>query len=87
MEYRSIRYTLRARIERAQWYVALYPMGVEMKGRVVFGSREEAELRARAMINDWLKRRPTQNPKSKLTPTFLRNHGGEEELPLLSSGR
>jgi hypothetical protein len=53
----------------------------------VFGSREEAELRARAMINDWLKRRPTQNPKSKLTPTFLRNHGGEEELPLLSSGR
>jgi hypothetical protein len=24
--------TLRARIEREQWYVAIYPAGVEMKG-------------------------------------------------------
>ena len=64
MEYRGIRYTLRARIERGQWSVAIYPSGDEMKERVVFGSREEAELRARAMINDWLKRHSTQNPKS-----------------------
>jgi hypothetical protein len=64
VEYRGIRYTLRARIEREQWYVAIYPAGVEMKGRVVFGSREEAELQARALINDWLKRHHTQNPES-----------------------
>jgi hypothetical protein len=55
---------IRARIEREQWSVAIHPMGVEMKGRIVFGSREEAELQARAMINDWLKRHSTQKLKS-----------------------
>ena len=55
---------LRARIEREQWHVAIHPAGVEMKGSVVIGSREEAESQARAVINDWLKRHPTQNPKS-----------------------
>ena len=64
MEYRGIRYTIRARIERGQWSVAIYPTGIEMKGLVVFGSREEAELRARAMINDWLKKHSTQKPNS-----------------------
>jgi hypothetical protein len=39
-------------------------MGVEMKGRVVIGSRQEAELQARALINDWLKRHSTQKLKS-----------------------
>jgi hypothetical protein len=38
-------------------------MGVEMKGRIVIGSRGEAELQARALINDWLKQHSTQNPK------------------------
>jgi hypothetical protein len=33
-------------------------------GEHVFGSREEAELQARALINDWLKRHPTQKPNS-----------------------
>jgi hypothetical protein len=64
MEYRGIRYTLRARVERARWSVAIHPAGVEMKGRVVAGSREEAELRARALIDSWLKKHSTQNPKS-----------------------
>ena len=64
VEYRGIRYTIRARIERERWYVAIYHAGVEMKGRAVIGSREEAELRARAMINDWLKRHPTLKPNS-----------------------
>jgi hypothetical protein len=64
VEYRGIRYIIRARIEREQWYVAIYPTGIEMKGLVVFGSREEAELRARAMINDWLKKHSTQKPIS-----------------------
>ena len=64
VEYRGIRYTIRARIEREQWSVAIHPMGVEMKGRVVIGSREEAEFRARKMIDKWLKRHSTQKPKS-----------------------
>jgi len=63
VEYRGIRYIIRARIEREQWYVAIHPAGVEMKGRVVFGSREEAELQARAMINSW----------QKLTPREIQN--------------
>jgi len=63
VEYREIRYTIRARIEREQWPVAIHPMGVEMKGRIVIGSRGEAELQARALINDWLKQHSTQNPK------------------------
>ena len=34
--------------------------GVEIKGRVVIGSREEAEFQARKMIDRWLKKRSTQ---------------------------
>jgi hypothetical protein len=64
MEYRGIRYTLRTRIEREQWSVAIHPTGVEMKGRVVIGSRSDAERQARAMINDWLKKHSTQKPNS-----------------------
>ena len=64
MEYRGIRYTVRARIEREQWYVAIHPAGVEMAGRLVIGSRSDAELRARAMINGWLKKDFTQKPES-----------------------
>jgi hypothetical protein len=55
VEYRGIRYTIRAGIEREQWSVTIHPAGVEMKGKVVIGSREKAELQARAMINSWLK--------------------------------
>jgi hypothetical protein len=55
MEYRGIRYTIRARIVREQWSVAIHPAGVEMKERVVFGSHSDAELQARAMIDNWLK--------------------------------
>jgi hypothetical protein len=36
-----------------------------MKGRIVIGSREDAELRAREMIDDWLKKRPTQKNQSQ----------------------
>ncbi len=64
MEYRGIRYTIRTRIERDQWSVAIHPMGVEMKARVVIGSREEAELQARALIDSWLKRHSTQKLNS-----------------------
>jgi hypothetical protein len=63
MEYKGTRYTLRAGIERDQWYVSIHPAGVETKGRVVIGSREDAELQARDMIGDWLKKHPTQELK------------------------
>ena len=59
MEYRGIRYTLRVGIERGQWFVAVYPQGVETTGHKVFGTREDAENHARGMINRWL------DPKSR----------------------
>jgi hypothetical protein len=60
MECRRIRYTVRARIERGEWYVAIYPDGIELPGKVVVGSREEAELQAHSMIDDWLRRHPRE---------------------------
>jgi hypothetical protein len=64
VEYRGTRYTIRAGIEREQWSVTIHPAGVEMKGKVVSGPREKAELQARAMINTWLKSHSTQKLKS-----------------------
>ena len=43
MEYRGIRYTLRAGIERGQWSVVIYPQGVETTGVKIFGARNDAE--------------------------------------------
>jgi hypothetical protein len=60
MEYRVI-YTIRTRIERDEWYVAIHPDGVELPGKVVVGSREETELQAHSMINDWLRRHPRKH--------------------------
>ena len=62
MEYQGIRYTVRARIEREEWYVAIHPDGVELRGRVVVGSREDAELEAHHMIKDWLRGHPRKHP-------------------------
>ena len=64
MEYSGIRYTIRTRIERDQWSVAIHPAGVEMKGRVVIGSRSDAELEARVLIDGWLKKHSAQKPNS-----------------------
>jgi hypothetical protein len=61
VEYKGTRYTIRAGIERDRWSVAIHPAGVEMKGRVVIGLREQAELQARDMIDDWLKKHSTQD--------------------------
>jgi hypothetical protein len=61
VKHKGTRYTVRVGIEREQWYVAIHPAGVEIKGRVVIGSREQAELQARAMINTWLKKHSTQS--------------------------
>jgi hypothetical protein len=58
MKHRGIRYTIRARIEREQWYVAIHPAGVEMAGKVIAGPRESAALQAHSMINRWLEKQP-----------------------------
>jgi hypothetical protein len=68
MEYRGIRYTIRTRIVREQWSVAIHPAGVEMKGRVVIGLRSDAELQARAMIDSLLKSTPRKVLRSSSTP-------------------
>ncbi len=57
-----MRYTIRARVERGQWHVAIYPDGVESDGRVFLGTRKEAEAQARSMITKWLDKRSANSP-------------------------
>ena len=55
MEYRGIRYTIRAGIERRQYRVVIQPDEVEVPVKnKIFLSREDAEAYARRMINRWL---------------------------------
>lgn len=61
MEYRGVRYTVRKRIERDEWHVAIHPEGVELRGKVIVGSRGEADLEAHSMINDWARRHPHEH--------------------------
>jgi hypothetical protein len=56
MEYRGIRYTIRARIERDEWHVAIHPGDVESAGKVVTGDHEKAEALAYSMVDNWLDR-------------------------------
>ena len=58
MEYRGIRYTVRARIERNEWAVSIHPAGIEGAQRVVTGPRERTDLLARSMIDRWYERAP-----------------------------
>ena len=53
MEYRGIRCTVRARIERNEWAISIHPAGIEGARRVVTGPHERAELLARSMIDRW----------------------------------
>ena len=58
MEHRGIRYAIRMGIARGEWRVAIYLPGIGLpKERTVFGTREDAEIAARSMINAWLKKR------------------------------
>ena len=57
MEYRGIRYTIHAGIERGQYRVAIYPGEVEVPANTIFLSREDAEAYARRMINRRLRRK------------------------------
>ena len=47
-----------------------------MKGTVVIGSREEAELQARAMIDSWLKSTPRKNQNQTDTDVSSTGQGG-----------
>ena len=55
MEYRRIRYTVRARIEGNRWTVSIHPGGIEGPKTVVTGSRERAVLLAHSLIDKWYK--------------------------------
>jgi hypothetical protein len=58
MEHRGIRYVIRIGIEREQWRVAIHLPGRGLpEERTVLGTREDAKITARAMINAWLKKR------------------------------
>ena len=56
MEYRGVRYTIRAGIERDHWSVAIHPGDVESAAKVASGGREQAEALAHSMIDNWLDR-------------------------------
>jgi hypothetical protein len=65
MEHRGIRYAIRMGIAREEWRVAIYLLGIELpKERTVFGTREDAEITARSMINAWLKQQRSASKKS-----------------------
>jgi hypothetical protein len=53
VEYRGIRYTIRARVEGNEWTVSVHPADIESPRRVVTGHRVRAELLARSMIDRW----------------------------------
>jgi hypothetical protein len=55
VEYRGIRYTIRTRIVRNEWRVAIHPADGEVADKVIIGPRSTAEKAAHAMINAWLK--------------------------------
>jgi len=51
MDYKGIRCTVRAGIERDHWMVAIHPGDIEMSGKIIAGDREQAEGLAHSMIN------------------------------------
>ena len=66
MEYRGIRYTIRAGIERGQWFVAIHPdEGVEVARNKTLGTREDAEFYAHCMISRWLEPKSRQRINRK----------------------
>ena len=68
MEYRGIRYTIRAGIKRGQWFVVIHPEGVEVGGNKITSAREDAESYAHRMINRWL-----DDPKSRRRIKYIAN--------------
>jgi hypothetical protein len=56
MEYMGVRYTIRAHMERDKWTVTIYPSEGETVEKITTGRREKAIIRAKLMIDSWLKR-------------------------------
>ena len=60
-KYRGVRYAIRIGIERERWRVAIHPPGNALpEERTVLGTREDAEIIARSMIDAWLRKRRHQ---------------------------
>ena len=57
MEYRGIRYTIRARIERHEWTVSIHPADIESPRKIIAGPREWEEL---SMIDRWYAQRKAE---------------------------
>jgi hypothetical protein len=59
MQHRGVRYAIRIGIEREQWRVAIhFPGKGSPEERTVFGTRQDAEIAARSMINARQRKRP-----------------------------
>jgi integrase len=71
MEHRGVHYTIRAGIEHHLWAVAIYFGGVERAKRF-YGTRENAEFRARSIINRLLKEQMPNENKSTDEDRFAR---------------
>ena len=54
MDYRGVRYTVRAGIEPNLWSISIYPDGIESRANRLYGPRKDAELQAHSMIDGWL---------------------------------
>jgi hypothetical protein len=79
VEYRRIRYTVRARIEGNRWTVCIHPGGIEGPETVVSGTRERAVLLARSLIDKWYKQ-AAQSAANSNNPT---NVAKLPELPFV----
>ena len=44
MDYRGVRYTIRAGIEPNLWSISIYPDGIESRANRAYGSRKDAEF-------------------------------------------
>lgn len=65
MKYRGVRYTLHVGIEPDLWSVAIYLDGIESVANRFYGTRANAEFRARSLIERWLKeQRATRDRQS-----------------------
>jgi hypothetical protein len=63
VEHRGVRYAIRVGIEPDVWSVAIYPGSVERANRF-YGTRANAEFRARSMINRLLKEQNAERKQS-----------------------
>jgi hypothetical protein len=73
VEHRGVRYAILVGTARQQWRVAVYHLPNQLpKERTVVGTREDAEITARSMINALLKRAMRSNNSALSKPkTFL----------------